>query len=106
MNDPASVLIHTVGLLAVAVVAGAVGSLRGRLEATRDLVLSLQARLETLRHEQERDRAALAAVSAEQDRERSRVTAVRDAVRRLDAYAPELDDPPDPPIGFRPPGQR
>lgn len=90
MTDPASVIVHTVSLLAVAVVAGAAGSLHGRLEAARAAIVVLQAAVESLRGEQARDRESIGALRA--------------AVLRLDAEAPELQEPPaDRVVGFRAP---
>jgi hypothetical protein len=90
VSDPASVIVHTATLLAVAVVAGAVGSLHGRLEAARAAIVVLQAAVEALRGEQTRDRASLGALRA--------------AVLRLDSEAPELqEEPPERSIGFRSP---
>lgn len=92
MSDPASVLISTAALLAVAVVAGAHGSLRARV-----------AELEKLRPELIEIRRARA-------RDRAAILAVRLIVRRVDRHvrhllgAPLPPEKPEPdPIGFRPP---
>lgn len=91
MSDPAAVLISTAALLAVAVMAGAVGSLRAD-------VRELRSGLDALRGERARD-------ASELRKQRAAVVTVRLAVRRLRRLwgAPlPPEEPPEPdPIGFR-----
>lgn len=92
MSDPASVLISTAALLAVAVVAGAHGSLRAEVRELR----RLRPDLDALRAEHARGRA----------KDRAALVAVRLAMRRLRRLVgmPLPPDDPEPdPIGFRPP---
>lgn len=110
MSDPASVLISTAALLAVAVMAGAVGSLRADVQELRrrspdlDTIRAEYAKeAAALRAERERD---LAAAQAERAKDRAHVLTLRLVVRRLQRIvgmpAPPEDPEPDP-IGFRPP---
>lgn len=88
MSDPASVLISTAALLAVAVMAGAHGSLRARVAELE----KIRPELQEIRRARARDRAAL--------------LAVRIVVRRLRRFigAPLPTEEPEPEqIGFRPP---
>lgn len=88
MSDPASVLISTAALLAVAVTAGAYGSLRARVAELE----KLRPELQQIRRARARDRAALLAVRL----------VVRRLRRLVGAPLPPEEPEPDP-IGFRPP---
>lgn len=99
MSDPASVLISTAALLAVAVMAGAHGSLRAEVRELR----RVRPDIDALRAEHARD---LAELRAQRARDRTALVTVRLAVRRLRRLlgAPLPPEEPEPdPIGFRRP---
>lgn len=92
MSDPASVLISTAALLAVAVMAGAHGAMRAEVRELRARVGGLEASAARAASERAKDRAAL--------------VSVRLLVRRVRrAFGSPLppDEPEPDPIGFRPP---
>jgi hypothetical protein len=107
VSDPASVLISTASLLAVAVMAGAVGSLRADVQELR----RARPDIEALRVEHARDVAALRAEHEKaRAKDRAALVSVRLVVRRLDRHvrrllgAPLPPEEPEPaPLGFRPP---
>ena len=92
MSDPASVLISTAALLAVAVMAGAHGSMRAEVRELRSRVGGLETGAARAASERAKDRAALVSVRL----------LVRRVRRAFGAPLPPDDPEPDP-IGFRPP---
>lgn len=93
MSDPAAVLISTAALLAVAVVAGAYGSLRARV-----------VELEKLRPRVDALELGAAKATAERAKDRAAIVSVRLVVRRVRRAlgAPAIEEPEPDPIGFRP----
>lgn len=94
MSDPASVLISTAALLAVAVTAGACGSLRARV-----------VELEKLRPRVDALEGGAAKAASERAKDRAAIVAVRLVVRRVRRAlgVPAVEEPDPGPIGFRPP---
>jgi hypothetical protein len=92
VSDPASVLISTAALLAVAVMAGAHGSMRAETRELRSRIDALEAGAAKATAERAKDRAALVAVRL----------IVRRVRRAFGAPLPPDDPEPDP-IGFRHP---
>ncbi len=107
MSDPASVLISTAALLAVAVMAGAHGSLRAEVRELQ----RLRPDIDAIRAEHARDVAALRAEHEKaRAKDRAALVSVRLVVRRLDRHVRQLlgaplppEEPEQAPLGFRPP---
>lgn len=98
MSDPASVLISTAALLAVAVTAGAYGSLRARVDAGVEELERLRARINALE-------GGAAKAASDRAKDRAAIVSVRLIVRRVRRAlgVPAIEEPEPDPIGFRPP---